>query len=155
MFVGENKGKAEEAMDFYISLFKNSGIRNIVYYGSNDNDVEGTIKHAVFLLNGQEFMAMDSSIEHNFNFTPAVSFYVRCKSQEEVDRLWEKLSADPSAEQCGWLKDKYGVSWQIIPTVLEELLSDTDLDKSQRVIKAMLEMKKIDIEQLQKAYQED
>lgn len=152
-FVGVQHGKAEEAMNFYTSLFENSSIIRIERYGPGGVEPEGTVVHAAFSLHGQAFMAMDSAREHPFSFNEAISFFVNCESQEEVDELWEKLSAVPEAEQCGWLKDKYGVSWQIIPSVLGELLSDPDPAKSQSVMKAMLQMKKIDINALKQAYE--
>lgn len=108
--------------------------------------------HATFSLDGQEFMAMDSGREHPFTFTEAISFLVDCKTQQEVDELWEKFTKDGEEGPCGWLKDKYGVSWQIVPAVLNELLNDPDPEKSQRVTKAMLQMKKIDIQGLKQAY---
>lgn len=154
MFVGEQHGKAEEAMNFYISLFNNSGIEEIERYGKGEAEPEGTVMHAAFLLNGQEFMAMDSSLEHPFTFSEAISLFVNCENQEEVDRLWEKLSEGGRKVECGWLKDKYGVSWQIVPTVLEEMLNDPDPEKSQRVMKAMLQMDKLDIEELMQAYKQ-
>jgi predicted 3-demethylubiquinone-9 3-methyltransferase (glyoxalase superfamily) len=153
MFVGEQHGKAEEAMNFYTSLFRNSGIESIARYGEGEDGQPGAVKHAVFRLNGQEFMAMESNLEHAFTFTEAISFYVDCESQDEVDYFWNRLSAVPEAEQCGWLKDKYGVSWQIVPTVLGQLMNDPDPEKSQRVMQAMLQMKKIDIAGLQEAYE--
>src|SRR5690606_37668933 len=154
MFVGEQHGKAEEAMTFYTSLFDNSGIEHIVRYGPGQEEEEGTVTHAVFQLNGQDFMAMESSREHAFTFTEATSFYVECESQAEVDNFWHKLSAHPEAEQCGWLKDRYGLSWQIIPTALTELMNDPDPVKAKRVTEAMLQMKKIDIEALRAAYEQ-
>jgi predicted 3-demethylubiquinone-9 3-methyltransferase (glyoxalase superfamily) len=152
LFVGEQHGKAEEAMQFYTSLFENSRIEHVAHYGAGENGEEGTVQHAVFQLNGQEFMAMDSNLEHAFTFSEATSFYVECESQDEVDYFWNKLSAVPEAEQCGWLKDQYGISWQIIPTALPELLNDPDPEKSRSVMEAMLQMKKIDIAGLEKAY---
>lgn len=152
MFVGEQHGKAEEAINLYTSLFENSAIENIERYGEGENGEAGKIKHAIFRLNGQEFMAMESNYDHQFNFTEAISFYVECKSQEEVDHFWYKLSAHPESEQCGWLKDKFGVSWQIIPIALTELMNDADPEKAKRVVDAMLQMKKIDIAGLEKAY---
>jgi predicted 3-demethylubiquinone-9 3-methyltransferase (glyoxalase superfamily) len=154
MFVGKQHGNAEEAINFYTSLFKNSSVERVERYGAGEGGGEnGTVKHAVFQLNGQEFMAIDSNAAHPFTFTEAISLYVECESQEEVDYFWNKLSADPSSEQCGWLKDKYGVSWQIIPTALTQLMSDPDPEKSKRVMDAMLQMKKIDIAGLKKAYE--
>jgi len=153
MFVGPQHGKAEEAMNFYTSIFNNSSIGHIERYTKGEGEAEGTVKHASFSLDGQEFMAMDSSGEHHFTFSEAISLFVDCQSQEEVDKYWEKLSQGGKKSQCGWIKDKYGVSWQIVPTVLGELMNDPDLEKSQRVMNAMLKMNKIDIEELRKAYE--
>lgn len=152
MYVGEQHGKTEVAMNFYISLFNNSSIDKIERYRIGEEEPVGTVKHAKFTLNGQEFMAMDSKREHSFTFSEAISLFVNCETQEEVDKLWEKLSVGGEIQQCGWLKDKYGVSWQIVPTVLGKMLSDPDSSKSQRVMKAMLQMDKIDIETLKQAY---
>jgi predicted 3-demethylubiquinone-9 3-methyltransferase (glyoxalase superfamily) len=154
LFVGDKNGKAEEAVHFYTSLFKSSEIGVLSRYGKGEGGTEGTLNYASFTLNGQEFAAMDSSLDHQFNFSEAVSLMVDCKTQEETDYFWDKLSegGDPNAQQCGWLKDKYGVSWQVVPTILVELLTDPDFEKSQRVMKAMLQMKKIDIAGLKKAY---
>jgi predicted 3-demethylubiquinone-9 3-methyltransferase (glyoxalase superfamily) len=154
MFVREQHGKAEEAMKFYISLFKNSDIVQIERYGPGEMEPEGTIKRAMFSLNGWEFMAIDSSGEHQFTFSPAISLFVNCETQQEVDELWEKLSAGGEKGQCGWLKDKYGVSWQIVPTILNKLLQDKDPEKAKRVMQAMLQMKKIDIAGLKQAYEQ-
>ena len=153
MFVGEQYGKADEAMSFYISLFKNSSVTRIERYGAGEAEAEGTVKHARFALNGQQFMAMDSAREHPFTFTPAISFFVSCETQKEIDYFWEKLSAGGEKDRCGWLKDKFGVSWQIVPPVLGEFLNDEDEEKSERVMKAMLEMDKLDIKALRRAYQ--
>jgi predicted 3-demethylubiquinone-9 3-methyltransferase (glyoxalase superfamily) len=120
-------------------------------YGPGEPGVEGTVKHAVFKLAGQEFMAMDSNLEHSWSFNEAVSLFVDCKTQEEVDTLWEKLSAGGKKKQCGWLQDKYGVSWQIVPSVLGELLDDKNLARSQSVMQAMLKMGKLDIKALHEA----
>jgi predicted 3-demethylubiquinone-9 3-methyltransferase (glyoxalase superfamily) len=152
MFIGENSGKAEEAMKFYTSLFENSKIGDIWRYEKGEPDVEGNISHGEFTLNGQKFIAMDSSLDHKFSLNEAVSLYVECEDQKEVDRLWSKLSSVPESEQCGWLKDKYGISWQIIPKALGQMLGDPDKEKSGRVMEAMLKMKKIIIEDLEKAY---
>jgi predicted 3-demethylubiquinone-9 3-methyltransferase (glyoxalase superfamily) len=152
LFVGEQHGKAEEAIHFYTSLFKNSSVIRIERYGAGEEAPEGTVKYAMFSLNGQEFIAMESNGEHPFTFTPAISFLVNCEAQEEVDELWDKLAQGGEIDPCGWLKDKYGVSWQIVPTVLGEMLSDRDPQKSEKVMKAMLQMKKIDIQALQQAY---
>jgi predicted 3-demethylubiquinone-9 3-methyltransferase (glyoxalase superfamily) len=155
LFVGDQHGNAEEAMNLYISLFENSTIGGIERYREGQEEVEGTVMHARFTLAGQEFMAMDSSLDHAFTFTEATSFLVNCKTQVEVDALWEKLTEGGEEQPCGWLKDKYGVSWQIVPTALTEMLSDPDPEKSERVTKAMLQMRKIEIEDLQKAYEQE
>lgn len=149
MFAGQQYGKAEEAINRYISLFPNSSINEI----ERNEDAEGTVKRAAFTLAGQDFIAIDSGIEHSFTFTEAISLFVTCTTQEEVDTLWEKLSEGGEQGQCGWLKDKYGVSWQIVPTALGEMLNDPDSVKSKRVMKAMLGMKKIEIEGLREAYE--
>jgi len=135
--------KAEEAVNFYTSIFKNSKIESIMRYGEGGPGPKGTVMSATFQLDGQDFMALNGG--PLFTFSPAISFFVNCKTQEEVDELWEKLSEGGEKHQCGWLKDKYGVSWQIIPSALGEMLSDTDTEKSKRVMKAMLQMNKIDI----------
>ena len=151
MFVGKHAGKAEEAMNFYTSLFKNSRIEHVERYGPDDGGERG-LKQGMFQLNGQDFRVLDSGAAHQFTFTEAISFYVECESQEEVDYFWNKMSADPSSEQCGWLKDQFGISWQIIPKALPELMNDPDPEKSKRVVDAMLQMKKIDVEGLKRAY---
>lgn len=153
MFVGERAGQAEQAIRFYSGVFPDSAIGDISRYGpGQEPEVAGTAAYASFQLAGQQFVAMDSSQQHDFDFTGAISLYVECQDQEEVDRYWEALSSVPEAEQCGWLKDKYGVSWQIIPKQLGELLEDPDQKKSDRVMDAMLKMKKIDIDRLEEAY---
>jgi predicted 3-demethylubiquinone-9 3-methyltransferase (glyoxalase superfamily) len=153
MFVGAQWGRAEEAITHYASVFRNSRVGEVMRYGEGEApDRAGTIKHAGFTLEGQEFAAMDSAYPHDFAFNEAISFLVHCANQEEVDHYWGKLSSVPDAEQCGWLKDRFGLSWQIIPDVLGELLGDEDADKAQRVMQAMLEMKKIDIEGLKRAH---
>jgi predicted 3-demethylubiquinone-9 3-methyltransferase (glyoxalase superfamily) len=153
MFVGKVYGKAEEAINFYISVFKDSKVGNIFRYEENNTtDKEGSVMFADFMLQNEWFAVMDSGYEHNFSFNEAISFVVNCVTQEEIDYYWKKLSAIPESEQCGWLKDKYGVSWQIVPVVLSRYLTDKDAAKSQRVMQAMLQMKKINIEGLEKAY---
>ena len=148
--------QAEEAVSFYTSIFGNSKIVSMARYAEEAAEVSGRPKGSVmtvaFELEGQEFVALNGG--PHFKFTEAISFVVNCKSQEEVDYYWEKLSAggDEKAQQCGWLKDKYGVSWQIVPAVLGELLSDPDAEKSRRVMKALLQMKKIDLKALKRAY---
>ena len=144
-------GKAEEAMKFYVSIFKNSKIGKITRYGDVGPGPKGTVMSATFQLEGQDFYALNGGPA--FPFSPAISFFVNCETQEEVDELWEKLSEGGTKDRCGWLKDRYGVSWQIIPTVLGELLNDPDPAKAQRVMKAMLEMDKIDIAGLKRAYE--
>ncbi len=137
-------GKAEEAMNFYVSIFKNSKILS-VSPGPN-----GTAMSVSFELNGQQFLALNAGPQ--FKFTEAISFFVNCETQEEVDELWEKLSEGGEEGQCGWLKDKYGLSWQIIPSALGEMLGDKDSGKAGRVMQAMLKMNKIDIKALKQAY---
>jgi predicted 3-demethylubiquinone-9 3-methyltransferase (glyoxalase superfamily) len=145
-------GKAEEAINDYTAVFPNSHIDDISRYGKDQAlDREGTIVHAAFTLDGQPFAAMDRALAHNFSFNEATSFVVNCTTQEEIDYYWDKLSADPNVEQCGWLKDKYGLSWQIVPVVLQEMLQDPDPQKVARVTQAFMPMKKIDIATLQRA----
>ncbi len=164
MFVGKVCGKTEEALTFYTSVFKNSpaGTASVAdtkaailaRYGKGEEpDREGTVRYAHFTLASQEFGAMDSAREHKFAFNEAISFMVPCDTQEEIDYYWGKLSADPKAEQCGWLKDKYGLSWQIVPTVMNEMMRDKDQKKISRVTKAFLKMKKFDIDALRRAYE--
>src|SRR5215831_4779211 len=153
MFVGAQDGKAEAAIKFYSPLFRNSRIAKIVRYGAGEPRAEGTLKHAKFSLHGQQFMAMDGGREHPFTFTPATSLFVSCKTQKEIDYFWKKLSAGGEKERCGWLKDKFGVSWQIIPSILSDLLGDEDEAKSNRAMQAMLKMRKLDIKQLKHAFQ--
>jgi predicted 3-demethylubiquinone-9 3-methyltransferase (glyoxalase superfamily) len=152
MFVGEQQGRAEEAMNFYTSVFKNSGIISLMRYHEGDAGPTGKVVHAEFKLNGQRFMAMDSAIDMPFTFTPAISYFVNCKTQREVDEFWDKLSDGGIKMQCGWLRDRFGVSWQVVPTILSEYLSDPDADKSNRVMKAMMQMEKLDIKALKHAY---
>ncbi len=150
--------QAEEAVNFYTSIFRNSKIVNIARYEEEAAEASGRPKGSVmtvaFRLEGQEFVALNGG--PHFKFTEAISFVVNCSSQEEIDYYWEKLSAggDEKAQQCGWLKDKYGVSWQIVPTVLGALLSDPDSERSRSVMKALLQMKKIDVDALKRAYDE-
>ena len=143
-------GKAQQAMDFYTSIFKNSKVVSVSRYGDAGPGPKGTVMSAIFELEGQRFYALNGGPQ--FHFTPAISFFVNCETQPEVDALWEKLSAGGSKEQCGWLKDQFGVSWQIIPSILGELLGDKDPVKSGRVMQAMMQMTKIDIKGLQDAY---
>lgn len=153
MFVGDQCGKAEQAVEFYMALFENSRLEHILRYQPEDHpDQPGTVKHAGFSLNGQRFAAMDSALDHKFGFNEAVSLMVHCKDQQELDVLWERLSADPKAEQCGWLKDRFGVSWQIVPERMDEMLSEGDPEALARVTRAFLDMKKFDLAALEKAY---
>ena len=144
-------GKAEEAMNFYTSIFQNSKIGNVVRYGEAGPGPKGTVMTATFRLDGQEFIALNGGPQ--FKFTEAISFWVNCETQEEIDEMWEKLSAGGEKGRCGWLKDKYGLSWQIVPPVLGEMLGDKDPEKSKRVMMAMLQMDKIDIKTLKQAYE--
>jgi predicted 3-demethylubiquinone-9 3-methyltransferase (glyoxalase superfamily) len=153
MYVGKQSGKAEEAVKFYASLFKNSRISTIEKFGTGTPQPEGNVLHARFSLDGEEFMAMDGGVEHQFTFTEATSFFVSCKTQEEIDEFWERLSAGGETGQCGWLKDRYGLSWQIVPERLGELLRDKDPAKAKRVTEAMLQMKRLEIKPLEEAYQ--
>jgi predicted 3-demethylubiquinone-9 3-methyltransferase (glyoxalase superfamily) len=146
--------KAEEAAKFYVSLIKNSKIGSITRYGEEGAAASGrpagTVMTVTFQLNGQEFLALNGGPQ--FTFSPAVSFIVNCDTQEEIDTLWDKLSEGGEKNVCGWLRDKYGVSWQIVPAVLGEMMQDKDAEKTERVMKAMLQMAKIDIKTLQRAY---
>lgn len=149
MFIGSQTGKAEQAMNFYASIFSDSKIKDINRYVADEHDVEGTIKHARFHLGKENFVAMDSSAPHGFQFNEAISFVVDCETQEEIDHYWNKLTEGGQESMCGWLKDKFGVSWQIVPTMLGKLMSDPK--KSQRVVTVFMQMKKFDIEKLLKA----
>ncbi len=152
MFVGNNAGRAEEAIEFYTSIFDDAKTKQIARYGAGQKpDEEGTIMYADFELAGQLFAAMDSAQDHTFNFNEAISLVVSCNTQEEIDYFWEKMSAEPKAEQCGWLKDKFGVSWQIVPAELDEIFRDENPDKSKRAMEAMLRMKKLEIAVLKQA----
>lgn len=154
MFTGNMSGRAEEAINFYTSVFHDAIVSDILRYRKGEEpDKVGTIKHASFSLEGIVFAAMDSAREHNFSFNEAISLIVNCDTQEEIDYYWERLSADPKAEQCGWLKDKYGVSWQITPTAMSKMMADKDEKRVARVTEAFLKMKKFDIATLQKAYE--
>ena len=142
--------QAEEAMVFYTSIVKNSKIGSISRYGDAGPGPAGSVMSATFQLDGQEFMALNGGPV--FTFSPAISFFVNCETQEEVDDLWDKLSEGGEEGQCGWLKDRYGLSWQIVPSALGEMLGDKDAEKAQRVMNAMLQMRKIDIATLRLAY---
>src|SRR5690625_173239 len=139
MFVGENTGKAEEAIHFYTSVFNGAEKGEIFRYeAGQEPDKEGTVAYADFKLEGQLLAAMDSALNHDFNFNEAISLIVNCETQDEIDYYWEKLSANPKAEQCGWLKDKFGVSWQVVPTAMDEMLQSENTEKSERAMEAML-----------------
>jgi predicted 3-demethylubiquinone-9 3-methyltransferase (glyoxalase superfamily) len=153
MFTKGVAGKAKEALEAYTRIFPNSNIGMVVPYTKDEGDKEGFIKHSRFTLAGKLFMAMDSSGPHDFIFNEAISFIVRCETQKEIDHYWENLSAVPASEQCGWLKDKFGVSWQIVPTVMDKMLSSGDKEKISRLTQAFLKMKKFDIEKLERAYE--
>jgi predicted 3-demethylubiquinone-9 3-methyltransferase (glyoxalase superfamily) len=153
MFVGKNYGKAEEAIRFYLSVFKNSKQGNLARRGpGQEPDKEGTVMFGDFMLENCWFAAMESAHEHKFDFNEAISFMVHCDNQQEVDYYWEKLSADPESEQCGWLKDKYGLSWQIVPSALHEMMQRGTKEQMARVTQAFLKMKKFDLAALQRAY---
>jgi predicted 3-demethylubiquinone-9 3-methyltransferase (glyoxalase superfamily) len=141
---------AEEAINFYVSIFKNSKILKVARYGDAGPGPKGAIMVATFQLEGQEFQALNAGPQ--YKFTPAISLYVNCESQQEVDELWRKLLEGGREDQCGWLQDKFGLSWQIIPSILPKLLGDKDPGKSASVMRAMLQMKKIDSKKLQQAY---
>ena len=141
---------AEEAMNFYVSVFKNSKITSLTRFGDAGPGPKGTVMTGIFQIEGQEFYALNGG--PHFKFTPAISLFVNCESQQEIDDLWEKLSEGGKKDQCGWLTDKFGLTWQIVPSRLGKLLSGADPAKSNRAMKSMMQMKKLDIQQLQKAY---
>jgi len=154
MFVGDQCGKAEEAIEFYTTIFEHSKVGDILRYGMDKTPNESNmIQHVEFTLENQRFAAMDSGYNHDFTFNEAISFVVNCDTQEEIDYFWDKLSAVPEAEQCGWLKDKYGFSWQIVPTIMKDMMKDKNPTKLEQVTEAFLEMKKFDIAELIKAYE--
>jgi predicted 3-demethylubiquinone-9 3-methyltransferase (glyoxalase superfamily) len=148
--------QAEEAVNFYVSIFNNSKVGRIARYGEAGAEVsgrpKGTVMTVEFQLEGQEFLALNGG--PIFKFTEAISFIVNCETQEKIDEMWEKLSKGGEKGECGWLKDKYGLSWQIVPPVLSEMLQDKDAEKTERVMKAMLQMKKLDIKKLKQAYEQ-
>jgi predicted 3-demethylubiquinone-9 3-methyltransferase (glyoxalase superfamily) len=141
--------KAEEAMKFYVSIFKNSKVVKVTRYGDAGPGPKGSVMTSAFQLEGQDFVALNGGPQ--FTFSPAISFVINCETQEEVDYFWQKLSEGGKTNQCGWLDDKYGLSWQVVPTILSKLLADKDPAKSQRVMKAMLQMEKLDIKRLKQA----
>lgn len=154
MYVGEQAGRAQEAMDLYTSLFPDSGIVAVMPYGPDQGEPEGNVAHARFQLNGQQFIAMDSSLQHDFTFNNGVSLVANCDTQAEIDHLWDALLADGGApEQCGWLRDKFGVSWQIIPAEISALMDPSDPERAKRVNEAVFRMVKVDLEELRRAYE--
>jgi predicted 3-demethylubiquinone-9 3-methyltransferase (glyoxalase superfamily) len=153
MFVGKVCGVAEEAINLYTSIFRPARVGRILRYGRGEEpDSEGTVRHAAFDLLGQEFAAMDSARAHQFTFSEAISLMVHCDTQEEIDHYWDRLSHVPEAEQCGWLKDRYGLSWQVVPAGLNEMMRRGSEEQIARVTQAFLKMKKFDIAELQRAY---
>jgi len=152
MFVGDQCGKAEEAMQFYTSIFHDSAITDITRYGPHaEPNKENMVMHGAFMLENQGFASMDSAYEHAFTFNEAISFMVYCDSQKEIDYYWDSLTAYPEAEQCGWLKDKYGFSGQIVPRIMETMMQEKNPEKLSRITKAFLNMKKFDVAELEKA----
>jgi len=144
-------GNAEEAVNFYASVFKDVEIGKKAYYSDGAPLPKGTLLTINFRMLGQDFVALNAGPE--FRFTPAISFVINCKDQQEIDYYWNKLSANPAQEQCGWLQDKFGLSWQVVPEILDDMMTDPDESKSERVMKAVLKMKKLDIAQLQQAFE--
>lgn len=151
LFTGSRLGKAEEAINYYVSLFKNSEVKTLSRYTAGGHGQEGTVEFALFSLGNEEFIAMESNLEHKFSFTPAISFFVYCDTQEEIDFFWDRLTTGGKEIECGWLEDKYGISWQIVPTVLFKLLYNADPEKAKRSMQAMMKMKKFDIKTLEEA----
>ena len=152
MFIGKHHGKAEEAINFYLSLFRGSRILSMQKYGTGEGEPENSVKHAVFSLAGREFMVSENSFDHPFEITGAISFFVKCDSQREIDTLWNRIGEGGKPQQCGWIQDRYGVTWQIVPPILGEMLRDKDPKKAKNVMQAMLKMEKLDINTLQQAY---
>jgi len=152
MFVKEMNGKAEEAIGFYSSVFKNAQVLRMAKFEAGEPGTPGTVQHAAFSLDGNEFIAMDGGTGHQFTFSPAISFFIHCTTQDEVDYFWDKLSEGGKPNRCGWLDDKYGITWQVIPDALSKLMYDKDPAKSKRVMDAMMKMTKIEIKGLEEAY---
>jgi predicted 3-demethylubiquinone-9 3-methyltransferase (glyoxalase superfamily) len=151
MFTGNKYGKAEKAIEHYTSIFRNSDVDGILHYGRDEApDKPGAIKHAQISLNRQKVMVMESNYEHDFTFNEAISFVINCKTQAEIDYYWGKLARDGKESVCGWLRDRYGISWQVLPVVMEELLMG-EAGKAERVVQSFLKMKKIEIEKLTQA----
>lgn len=153
MFVGENVGRAEEAREFYLSIFRHSTPGSLQHYGpGQEPNQAGTVMFTDFMLEGTWLAAMDSAMEHAFSFNEAISFMIRCESQEEIDHYWEALSAVPEAEQCGWLKDRYGISWQVVPANMDDFMNKGTAEQRERVTKAFMSMKKFNLAELQAAF---
>lgn len=153
MFTGDQNGRAEEAINFYTSVFPHSGVQGILKYGENGGDVANHVQHAQFNINGYYIMCMDSSGPHDFHFNDGVSILVECDTQEEVDNYWNKLTSDGGKESvCGWLKDKFGFSWQIVPKRIMQLMGKGNAERSGKMMNALMKMKKLDIAQLEAAY---
>ncbi len=153
LFQGEVYGRAEEAQEFYLSIFRDAQRGDLIRYTADmPPEREGTIMYCEFMLEGQWFVAMDSAMEHKFAFNEAISFVIHCDSQQEIDYYWNKLSAYPEAEQCGWLKDRFGLSWQIVPKALDAMMQDPRQERIDRVMRAVLQMKKLELAELQRAY---
>jgi predicted 3-demethylubiquinone-9 3-methyltransferase (glyoxalase superfamily) len=154
MFVGDVAGRAEEAMKFYASIFPESKVGDIARYPAGmEPEKPGTVKHGSVFLAGQEFFAMDGAREHKCAFNEAISFLIPCEDRKEIDFYWDKLSADPKSEQCGWLKDKFGLSWQVWPTLMGEMMKNGTREQIDRVTQAFLPMRKFDLAALRKAYE--
>lgn len=152
LFTGKNLGRCEEAIQFYKTVFRNSGSEILVHYKKGEEGKEGMVRHSLFYLEGQEFIAMDDKKPQNLEFNESISFVINCESQQEIDYYWNRLSGGGQTSVCGWLKDKYGVSWQVVPAILGKMLQDKDASKSKRVMEAMLKMTKIEINDLERAY---
>lgn len=153
LFVGKSLGKAEEAVKFYTKVFKDTKIDHILKYEKGEKGKQGTVKHSSFLIEGQEFMAMDGTGPHKFAFNESISFVVNCKDEKEVDYFWDKLSEHGEKGRCGWLKDKFGVSWQVFPSALGKMLQDSK--KSGKVMEALIKMDKLDLKVLKKVYDQE
>jgi predicted 3-demethylubiquinone-9 3-methyltransferase (glyoxalase superfamily) len=145
--------QAEEAAKFYAAVFDRSEVYTLVPYEPGEGEKQGAVKHAAISLDGAQFITMDSGLDHRFSFTPAISFLVGCRDQAEIDRYWHALSAVPQAEQCGWLQDKFGVSWQIVPETMDTMMKTADPERAERVMKAVLQMKKLDVARIAKAFE--
>lgn len=144
--------QAEEAVKFYTSVFQRSKIGDVMRYGESGPGPKGAVMSVTFVLDGQEFIALNGGPNPQFTFSPAISFFIKCATQDEIDTLWDKLAEGGETLQCGWLRDKFGISWQVVPIALGEMLRDKDAAKAARVMRAMMQMCKLDIETLQKAY---